>query len=56
VTDTFAKKAYRTLLVAYREYSIDEYKILEAANNKFSSESDREVLEKDLTMIGIFAL
>lgn len=25
VTDTFAKKAYRTLLVAYREYTMDEY-------------------------------
>lgn len=56
VTDTFAKKAFRTLLVAYREYSIDEYKHLEAANNQFSSESDREALEQDLIMIGIFAL
>ena len=45
VIDTFAKKAFRTLLVAYSEFSIDEYKRLEAANNQFASESDREVLE-----------
>ena len=25
VTETFARKAYRTLLVAYREYTIEEY-------------------------------
>lgn len=56
VTETFAKKAYRTLLIAYREYTMEEYKRLEAANNQFALESDREVLEKDLTMIGIFAL
>jgi magnesium-transporting ATPase (P-type) len=25
VTETFARKAYRTLLIAYREYTADEY-------------------------------
>jgi magnesium-transporting ATPase (P-type) len=28
ITKTFAVKAYRTLLVAYREYSIEEYERL----------------------------
>lgn len=56
VVNTFARKAYRTLLIAYREYSIEEYQQLEAENNGFTTESDREVLEKDLTLIGIYAL
>lgn len=25
VSETFAKKAYRTLLVAYKEYTVEEY-------------------------------
>jgi magnesium-transporting ATPase (P-type) len=56
VTKTFAEKAYRTLLIAYREYTFEEYQRLEVANNGFASEADREVLEKDLTLIGIYAL
>lgn len=56
VVNTFAKKAYRTLLIAYREYSIEDYQKLEAENNGFATENDREVLEKDLTLIGIYAL
>lgn len=45
VTNTFAKKAYRTLLIAYAELSKDEYERLSAANNNFHSERDREALE-----------
>lgn len=56
VTDTFAKKAYRTLLIAYREYTIQQYEELLERNNGFSSESDREALETDMTLVGIFAL
>ena len=56
VTNTFAKKAYRTLLIAYSELSKDEYERLRAANNNFHSEKDREVLENNLTVVGIYAL
>ena len=56
ISETFAVKAYRTLLVAYREYSMDEYERLKDENNGFSSESDREALENDLTLVGIYAL
>ena len=56
VTETFAVKAYRTLLVAYREYSMSEYEALKEQNNGFTSESDREALETDLTLVGIYAL
>ena len=45
VTETFARKAYRTLLIAYREYTIEEYERLKNQNNGFASEADREALE-----------
>ena len=56
VTNTFAKKAYRTLLIAYAELSKEEYERLAAENNNFHSEKDREVLEQKLTVVGIYAL
>ena len=56
ISETFAVKAYRTLLVAYREYSMSDYEKLKEQNNGFSSESDREALETDLTLVGIYAL
>ncbi len=56
ISETFAVKAYRTLLVAYREYSMSDYEKLREQNNGFSSESDREALETDLTLVGIYAL
>jgi len=56
ITDTFAVKAYRTLLIAHADYSWDEYLRLKDANNGFGSEGDREVLEQNLTLIGIYAI
>jgi Ca2+ transporting ATPase len=56
VTNTFAKKAYRTLLIAYAELSMEEYESLKHQHNNFHSEKDREVLEKNLTVIAIYAL
>lgn len=52
----FAAQAYRTLLITYRDMSMDEYNELKAANNDFEKESDREVLEQGLTAIGLFGL
>jgi magnesium-transporting ATPase (P-type) len=49
-------KAYRTLLIAYADYTYDEYLRMKDANNGFSGEADREVLEQNLTMIGIYAI
>jgi P-type Ca2+ transporter type 2B len=56
VTNSFAKKAYRTILIAYSEISKDYYEELKRQNNDFHSEKDREVLERNLTIVGIFAL
>jgi Ca2+ transporting ATPase len=52
----FAAQAYRTLLITYRDMSMDEYNALKAANNDFEKEKDREVLEQGLTAIGLFGL
>ncbi len=56
VAETFAVKSYRTLLIAYADYKYDEYLRLKDGNNSFAAEQDREVLEKNLTLIGIYAL
>lgn len=56
VVESFAKKALRTILVTYKDYSVADYEALKAAHNNFEKESDREVLETDLVAVGIFAL
>ena len=52
----FANQAYRTLLITYRDMSMDQYNSLKAANNDFEKEKDREVLETNLVAIGLFGL
>ena len=56
VKESFAPKAYRTLLVAYTDFSASDYQNLKSQNNDFKKEKDREVLEADLCVAGIFAL
>ena len=56
VTNEFAKKAYRTIMIAYSDISYEDYDKLKQANNAFKSEHDREVLENNLTIVGIYAL
>lgn len=56
VTNTFAKKAFRTLLIAYTDLTVQEYEALMSENNNFHSEKDREVLESGLTVVGIYAM
>jgi len=52
----FADRAYRTLLICYRDMSMEQYEELKAANNDFETEADREVLEDELVAVGIFGL
>lgn len=52
----FAAQAYRTLLITYKDMSMDEYNSLKAENNDFEKEKDREVLERGLVAIGLFGL
>lgn len=52
----FAKNAFRTILVAYRDMTMDEFNELKASNNDFSKPEDRDCLEKELVGVGIFGL
>jgi P-type Ca2+ transporter type 2B len=56
VTHTFAKRAFRTIMISYADITNKEYETLKAANNNFKTEQDREILENNLTIIGIYAL
>lgn len=52
----FAEQAYRTLLITYKDMSMNEYENIKSQNNDFAKESDKEVLENGLIAIGIFGL
>lgn len=52
----FANEAYRTLLITYKDMSMDEYNQLKSDNNDFAKEGDRQCLETNLVAIGIFGL
>jgi hypothetical protein len=44
------------LLIAYSDIEMKTYETLKAQHNGFAKEADREVLENNLTAIGIYAL
>ena len=52
----FAKKCYRTLLLAYADYDEARWENLKSSNNDFATIDDKEAAEVGLTMIGIMAL
>jgi len=52
----FADQAFRTLLVSYRDMSMDEFEQIKADNNNFETHADKEVLEDNLCALGIFGL
>jgi len=52
----FAHEAYRTLLITYKDMSMDEYNQLKSDNNDFAKEVDRQSLETNLVAIGLFGL
>jgi Ca2+ transporting ATPase len=52
----FAHEAYRTLLITYKDMSMDEYNQMKSDNNDFAKEADRQCLERNLVAVGIFGL
>lgn len=52
----FAKQAYRTIIVTYRDMSMEAWEALKEENNGFETDEDRNAIEKELTAIGIFGL
>jgi len=43
-------------MIAYTDLTLEAFNELKHDNNNFKSEQDREVLETDLTIVGIYAL
>ena len=56
VVKKFAAKCYRTLLVAYSDYSLDEWETLKRENNNLEDDKSKEVIENRLVLAGIFGL
>jgi len=56
VVKKFARKCYRTLLLAYADYDEARWEELRAANNNFATVEDREAAEQGLTLVGIVGL
>jgi len=52
----FADQAYRTLLVAYKDVTDEQWETQSKENNNFTELEDRQIVEQGLTMVGIFAL
>lgn len=56
VLKQFASKCYRTLLVAYVDYTEAEWNELERKNNGFNTEADKEATVAGMTMVACFGL
>jgi magnesium-transporting ATPase (P-type) len=56
LVEKFAQKGYRTMAFAYKDISIEAFNGLKKTFNNFETESDREILETQLTFVGLFAL
>ena len=52
----FAEKAYRLLVIGYRDMSMKKFLELKEQNSNFTGRSTRVVLDTDLTIIGLFGL
>lgn len=52
----FANEARRTLGLAYRDFSSDEWANLKEQNNNFETEDNKRVVEEELIMLCIFGI
>ena len=52
----FTTAGYRTLAFGYKDIALDDFNSLREQYNNFATEEDRNVLERDLTFLGLFAL
>lgn len=56
IENRFAKNALRTIATAYTDLSYEEYQKLKEENNEFDSEEKRQLLEKNMIFVCIFAI
>jgi magnesium-transporting ATPase (P-type) len=52
----FTTQGYRCLAFAYKDYPLAQFQELREQHGNFESDTDKLVLEKDLTFLGVFAL
>lgn len=52
----YAKLTFRTLGIAYADFSDEEWAELEARHNGLTETADRRKIDKDLTMIAMFGI
>lgn len=56
VVKGFADKSYRTLLVAYQDFTEEQWEECKRNNNDFKDIQDKQACEDGLTLVAIFAL
>lgn len=56
VVKKFAKKCYRTLLLAYADYTEAKWEEMKATYNNFETQQDKEAAEQGLILVGIVGL
>jgi len=56
VLKNFAENSWRTILVTYKDMSMEEFEELKSNNNDFEYSKDRECLEEGLTALGIYGI
>ena len=52
----FTTQGFRAIAFAYKDLSIEDFEQQKEQYNNFQNEADREILENQLTFIGVFAL
>lgn len=56
VVKKFARKCYRTLLLAYADYTEAKWEEMKATYNNFETLQDKEAAEQGLVLVGIVGL
>jgi magnesium-transporting ATPase (P-type) len=56
ITKKFTTQGYRCLAFAYKDIPLSDFENLRSQHGNFESDTDKLVLEKDLTFLGVFAL
>jgi P-type Ca2+ transporter type 2C len=56
LTQKFTNQGLRAIAFAYKDLTLEDFEQLKGQYNNFQTEADREVLENQLTFLGVFAL
>jgi Ca2+-transporting ATPase len=52
----FTTQGLRAIAFAYKDFTVNDFELLKKSFHNFASESDRDSLEQQLTLVGVFAL